>query len=166
MISRADAESERHLASNLTHALLAAPSTGGAVTLILRRSPCNPTIIFFDERGCTCYTRLYDCTAVAEVANGREASIRKREIRDLSVNLIKKVPDTWILSNPEKCTQYFTPKRWEAFKKDVDRTLIRENLKLTVEERLLNLQDSVQFIEELRVAGRMARERRGSGKTE
>jgi len=27
----------------------------------------------------------------------------------------------------------------EAYKKDVDRTLIRENLKLTVEERLLKL---------------------------
>ena len=41
----------------------------------------------------------------------------------------------------------------EAYKKDVDRTLIRENLKLTVEERFLNLMELQQFAQELRRAG-------------
>ena len=42
----------------------------------------------------------------------------------------------------------------ELYKRDVDRTLIRENLKLTAEERLLKLQNFVEFAEELRKAGR------------
>jgi hypothetical protein len=42
----------------------------------------------------------------------------------------------------------------EAYKKDVDRTLIRENLKRTVEERFLNLMQLQRFAEELRRAGR------------
>jgi hypothetical protein len=42
----------------------------------------------------------------------------------------------------------------EELKKDVDRTLIRENLKLTVEERLIQLTRFQEFAEELRRAGR------------
>ncbi len=45
----------------------------------------------------------------------------------------------------------------EAYKKDVDRTLIRENLKLTVEQRFEQLMDLQRFAEELREAGRRAR---------
>lgn len=45
----------------------------------------------------------------------------------------------------------------EAYKKDVDRTIIRENLKLTVEERLLKHQNAQTFFEELRRAGARAR---------
>ena len=45
----------------------------------------------------------------------------------------------------------------EAYKKDVDRTLIRENLKLTPEERILQLQDFVAFAVELREQGRKIR---------
>ena len=41
----------------------------------------------------------------------------------------------------------------EAYKKDVDRTLIRENLRLTVEERFEKLMRLQQFVEELRNAG-------------
>jgi hypothetical protein len=44
----------------------------------------------------------------------------------------------------------------EAYKKDVDRTLLRENLKLTHEQRLRKLQDLAQFLEECRDAGRRA----------
>ena len=46
----------------------------------------------------------------------------------------------------------------EIYKKDVDRTLIRENLKLTVEQRLLKLQNFQQFAIEIRAAGRKVRE--------
>jgi hypothetical protein len=48
----------------------------------------------------------------------------------------------------------------EAFKKDIDRTLIRENLKLSHEERLLKLVQLQRFAHELRQAGRRARRER------
>ena len=41
----------------------------------------------------------------------------------------------------------------EAYKKDIDRILLIENLKLSVEERLLNLMELQRFAEELRRAG-------------
>jgi len=44
----------------------------------------------------------------------------------------------------------------EAYKKAVDRTLLRENLKLTVEERLVNLMQLQRFREEMRKAVRQA----------
>ena len=47
----------------------------------------------------------------------------------------------------------------EAYKKDVDVTLIRENLRLTVDQRFLQLMKLQQFAEELRRAGRAAREK-------
>ena len=45
-----------------------------------------------------------------------------------------------------------------AYKKDVDRTLLRENLKLTVQQRVEKLQRALQLVEEARRAGREARE--------
>ena len=42
----------------------------------------------------------------------------------------------------------------EAYKKDIDRTLIRENLKLTVNERLENLMRLQEFADELQKAMR------------
>jgi len=45
----------------------------------------------------------------------------------------------------------------EAYKKDVDRTLLRENLKLTVEERFRKFHSFATFANELREAGRKAR---------
>lgn len=41
----------------------------------------------------------------------------------------------------------------EAYKKDVDRSLLRENLKLTVDERFRKFQRFMEFAEELRKAG-------------
>lgn len=46
----------------------------------------------------------------------------------------------------------------EAYKKDIDRTLIRENLRLTVEQRFEKLMRLLQFAEELRRAGRQSRQ--------
>jgi hypothetical protein len=48
----------------------------------------------------------------------------------------------------------------EAYKKDIDRTLIRENLKLTVEERFRKAMALARFADELRLAGREARSRK------
>jgi hypothetical protein len=45
----------------------------------------------------------------------------------------------------------------EEFKKDIDRTLLRENLKLTVEQRILKMQAAVRGLLELREAARRAR---------
>jgi hypothetical protein len=45
----------------------------------------------------------------------------------------------------------------EAYKKDVDRTLLRANLARTVEERVQNLCRLQRFLEEMRRAGRALR---------
>jgi hypothetical protein len=47
----------------------------------------------------------------------------------------------------------------EAYKRDVDRTLIRENLKLTVTQRVEQLMELQRLAEEARRAGRQARKR-------
>ena len=47
----------------------------------------------------------------------------------------------------------------ERYKQDIDRTLIRANLQRTPEERLRNLMALQRFADELRAAGRRARER-------
>jgi hypothetical protein len=44
----------------------------------------------------------------------------------------------------------------EAYKRGIDRTLLRENLKLTVEERFEKLRQLQRFAAELRQAGRRA----------
>jgi hypothetical protein len=48
----------------------------------------------------------------------------------------------------------------EAYKKDIDRTLIRENLRLTVTERFEKLMALQRFAEEMRRAGRDARRKK------
>jgi hypothetical protein len=48
----------------------------------------------------------------------------------------------------------------EAYKKDIDVTLLRENLKLTVEERFLKAMALQRFAAELRRADRDARTRK------
>jgi hypothetical protein len=45
----------------------------------------------------------------------------------------------------------------EAYKKDIDRTLLRENLKLSVEERFRKFESFARFAAELRGAGQRAR---------
>jgi hypothetical protein len=45
----------------------------------------------------------------------------------------------------------------EVYKKDVDRTMLRQALQLTVEERLLNLENFVKFAAELQTAGKHLR---------
>ena len=42
----------------------------------------------------------------------------------------------------------------EAFKKDIDRTLLRQNLRRTVAERLANLVEMQRLAEEARRAGK------------
>jgi hypothetical protein len=47
---------------------------------------------------------------------------------------------------------YFDPVI-EAYKKDVDRSLLRENLKLTVEERFQKFERFMEYVSALRTAG-------------
>jgi len=54
---------------------------------------------------------------------------------------------------------YFDPVV-EAYKKDVDRTLLRENLKLSVDERFRKFENFARFAEELREAGKRSRQGR------
>ncbi len=48
----------------------------------------------------------------------------------------------------------------EEYKKHIDRTLLRENLKLTVTERFERLMELQRFAEEMHRAGKEARERK------
>ena len=48
----------------------------------------------------------------------------------------------------------------EHYKKDIDRTLLRENLRLTVTERFEKAMALQRFAEELRRAGKEAKRRR------
>ena len=48
----------------------------------------------------------------------------------------------------------------ERYKQDVDRTLIRENLKKSYEERLLTLERMQAFVAEVRAAGEEIRRRK------
>lgn len=42
----------------------------------------------------------------------------------------------------------------EAYKKDVDRTIIRENLRLTVDQRVQKMISVLRFAEQLRATGK------------
>ncbi len=69
---------------------------------------------YFPELG---YSRLYDCT---EVANARLAGPRGQipsSLRDLSTNTI--VSSASILAEPERCTKHFSAERWRDFERDV-----------------------------------------------
>lgn len=66
------------------------------------------------------YTRLYECAAVAEIENGRGDAVKARDLRDLRINRIRPIADTYVVSDPDECKKHFTPGRWQAFRKDVD----------------------------------------------
>ncbi len=48
----------------------------------------------------------------------------------------------------------------EAYKQHVDRSLLRANLRLTVEQRIQKLMDFNRFTEEMRRAGKEAKKKR------
>ena len=66
------------------------------------------------------YVRLYECTQLAELELRGPAEMRKREVRDLRVNLIIPTTDSIVFTNPAACKSRFTDEKWNAFKKDVD----------------------------------------------
>ena len=68
---------------------------------------------YFDELG---YTRLYECTAAADVEAGLLQEVETRKIRNLSTNLIE--GSARALADPGECTRHFSADRWQAFKTD------------------------------------------------
>ena len=69
---------------------------------------------YFPELG---YTRLYQCTAVADVEAGLGSQVATRWIRDLGTNELRRGRD--IVKDPAACTSHFSADRWEMFKHDV-----------------------------------------------
>jgi hypothetical protein len=69
---------------------------------------------YFRELG---YTRIYMCTAVADAEDGLLSRAEKRKIRDLESNTIGGTQA--ILSDPARCTAYFSEARWATFTRDV-----------------------------------------------
>jgi hypothetical protein len=63
------------------------------------------------------YSRLYECTAAADIADGLRARVKKRNMRDLAVTN-ELGPSDAIVANPEHCTKHFSPERWQAYRKD------------------------------------------------
>jgi hypothetical protein len=71
---------------------------------------------YFEQIG---YARLYECTAIAEVELGFGDKLKKQDMRDLRVNLIGPITNSYVFSDPKQCTDHFKPEQWEAFKTDV-----------------------------------------------
>ncbi|CDM66596.1 hypothetical protein [Pyrinomonas methylaliphatogenes] len=68
-------------------------------------------------------------------------------------------------ANDRKDAERFADPVIETYKRQIDRTLIRENLRLSVEERFLKLMEMQRFAEELRRAGREAQRRQKEPKS-
>jgi hypothetical protein len=60
------------------------------------------------------------------------------------------------MSNAKECSSRFSDPVVSAYRAHVDRTLIQKNLKLSVEERFLQLMELQRLAVELREAGRQA----------
>lgn len=63
------------------------------------------------------YSRLYECTAAADMQDGLRARVKKRKIRDLAETNELGTADA-IVKDPTRCTSHFSEARWEEFRKD------------------------------------------------
>jgi hypothetical protein len=70
---------------------------------------------------------------------------------------IQDIPPQETLVREELASPHYRDPVIECYKKDVDRTLLRENLKLTVQQRFEKFESFAEFAHELREAGRRAR---------
>jgi hypothetical protein len=64
------------------------------------------------------YHLLYDCTALAELENGRGVAIERSKVRNLRDNNME--PGGLALRRAGECREAFSKERWEAFRQDVD----------------------------------------------
>lgn len=69
---------------------------------------------YFEELG---YTRLYDCTLIADFDAGFAIPPERRPVRRLATNQIEK--GSVVLEQRDACTSHFTPERWRLFQRDV-----------------------------------------------
>ncbi len=69
---------------------------------------------YFRELG---YTRLYDCTLIADAETGFPVPPAQRPLRKLLTNRVEK--GTATAADPDACKRHFTPARWLAFERDV-----------------------------------------------
>ena len=69
---------------------------------------------YFPELG---YTKLYECTAAADIAAGLKAQVATREMRDLESNTIATTQA--IIADPTRCTQHFSAARWAEYQHDI-----------------------------------------------
>ncbi len=69
---------------------------------------------YFNELG---YTRLYECTTIADAESGFRDLAARRIIRNLETYEIESA--VYALRDPTRCTGHFSPELWEAFKHDV-----------------------------------------------
>ena len=63
------------------------------------------------------YTRIYQCTAVAEAERFGPFATARRTIRDLATEDL--VRASTALADPDACKRHFSPERWTAFVDDV-----------------------------------------------
>lgn len=62
------------------------------------------------------YNRLYDCATIADAQDGIP-DVASRLMRDLKNNLLVRADS--VLALPQRCTEHFSPERWQSFKNDV-----------------------------------------------
>src|SRR5215470_11635152 len=69
---------------------------------------------YFPELG---YTRLYECTVIAEAERYGPAALAGRRITNLVTNELE--PAASAVADPERCTSHFSAERWQDFKSDI-----------------------------------------------
>jgi len=70
---------------------------------------------YFRELG---YTRLYDCTVIADAEAGFPVPPERRPLRNLTTNRVAKSSAT--AADPDACKRNFSPERWLAFERDLE----------------------------------------------
>jgi hypothetical protein len=64
------------------------------------------------------YSRIYECTAIADSEDGLRRRVRDRKIRDLATDNELRTTQA-ILDDPSRCKQHFSESRWKQFRADV-----------------------------------------------
>ncbi|MBN1655217.1 MAG: hypothetical protein JXA30_15720 [Deltaproteobacteria bacterium] len=63
------------------------------------------------------YSRLYECTAAADLEDGLYKRVKERKMRDLVTNELGTTDA--IIKDPSRCKRHFSAARWEEFKRDI-----------------------------------------------
>ena len=62
-------------------------------------------------------SRIYECTAAADLEDGLIKRVKERKMRDLRTNALSNTDA--IVADPTRCTRHFSPERWQEFRKDI-----------------------------------------------